>query len=101
MGAGLDGFFFKDTPSLKRELNLTVKYVTFNHSNMSSNLIALKYLTINRLILLYINLTLYGRLQEGLLLQLKLGILVTFLLVNKNISFTLVSKYINRLFIVI
>ena len=45
MGAGLDGFFFKDTPSLKRELNLTVKYVTFNHSNMSSNLIALKYLS--------------------------------------------------------
>ena len=31
--------------ALKRELNLTVKYVTFNHSNMSSNLIALKYLT--------------------------------------------------------
>lgn len=27
---------------LIRELNLTVKYVTFNHSNMSSNLIALK-----------------------------------------------------------
>ena len=25
-----------------RELNLTVKYVTFNHQNMSSNLIALK-----------------------------------------------------------
>ena len=36
-------FFFN---ALKRELNLMVKYVTFNHSNMSSNLIALKYLTI-------------------------------------------------------
>lgn len=34
-------FFF----IIKRELNLTVKYVTFNHSNMSSNLIALNYFT--------------------------------------------------------
>ena len=27
--------------NIKRELNLMVKYVTFNHCNMSSNLIAL------------------------------------------------------------
>ena len=28
--------------NIKRELNLMVKYVTFNHCNMSSNLIVLK-----------------------------------------------------------
>ena len=32
---------------MKRELNLMVKYVTFNHCNMSSNLIALKNIEVS------------------------------------------------------
>ena len=34
-------YLIKINKKKQRELNLMVKYVTFNHSNMSSNLIAL------------------------------------------------------------
>ena len=35
---------------MKRELNLMVKYVTFNHCNMISNLIVLKKNILQRLL---------------------------------------------------
>ena len=40
--------------NIKRELNLMVKYVTFNHCNMSSNLIVLKKINIGNYKCIYI-----------------------------------------------